>query len=30
VLPGAYTVRLTVGDKSCTQSLRVRMDPREK
>jgi hypothetical protein len=30
VLPGAYTVRLAVGDKSYTQSLRVRMDTREK
>lgn len=30
VLPGAYTVRLTVGGKSYTQSLRVKMDPREK
>jgi len=28
VMPGGYTVKLTVGGKSYTQSLRVRMDPR--
>src|SRR5205085_9014004 len=28
VLPGTYTVRLTVGDKSTTQALRVLPDPR--
>ncbi len=30
VLPGQYTVRLTVGDKVLTQPLTVRMDPRVK
>src|SRR5205085_5017540 len=30
VLPGAYTVKLTVGDKSYTQPLSVLMDPRLK
>ncbi|PYT06222.1 MAG: hypothetical protein DMF60_09830 [Acidobacteria bacterium] len=30
VLPGAYTVRLTVGGKIYQQSFRVKMDPREK
>lgn len=30
VLPGSYTVKLTVGGKSYTQSLRVKMDPRAK
>jgi photosystem II stability/assembly factor-like uncharacterized protein len=28
VLPGAYTVKLTVGDQSYTQPLRVQIDPR--
>jgi photosystem II stability/assembly factor-like uncharacterized protein len=30
VLPGTYTVKLTVGDKSYTQPLVVKMDPRVK
>ena len=30
VLPGVYTVKLTVGGKSYTQLLRVQMDPRAK
>ena len=30
VLPGTYTVRLTVGGKQLTQSLRVKPDPRAK
>jgi photosystem II stability/assembly factor-like uncharacterized protein len=30
VLPGAYTVKLTVNDKSYTEPLTVKMDPREK
>ncbi|HKJ91710.1 MAG TPA: hypothetical protein VJ957_01025, partial [Longimicrobiales bacterium] len=30
VAPGTYTVRLTVGDKSYTQPITVRMDPRIK
>jgi hypothetical protein len=29
-LPGMYTVKLTVGGKSYTQPLRIRMDPRVK
>jgi hypothetical protein len=29
-LPGTYTVKLTVGERSYTQPLRVRMDPRAK
>jgi hypothetical protein len=28
VLPGTYTVKLTVGGKSYTQPLIVKMDPR--
>jgi hypothetical protein len=28
VLPGIYTVKLTVGGKSYTQPLKVKMDPR--
>jgi len=30
VLPGTYTVRLTVGSQTYTQPLVVRRDPREK
>ena len=30
VLPGTYTVKLTVGGKSYTQPLQVKMDPRSK
>jgi hypothetical protein len=30
VLPGGYTVRLTVGDQSYTQTLTIKMDPRAK
>jgi hypothetical protein len=30
VLPGTYTVKLTVGGKSYTQPLVVKMDPRSK
>jgi hypothetical protein len=30
VLPGTYTVRLTIEGKSYTQPLLVRMDPRSK
>jgi hypothetical protein len=30
VLPGTYTVKLTVNGKSYTQLLKVKMDPRAK